>query len=160
MSKEGKPENSYLENSVPARKRHSPVPPTQAATRRERENAFDEPVYKNNKTIDKNGHLLSPVSTVKVYEKKPNTSGVYLNNGTQFADNGKTLCLNIYRRKMSDGNYKFFAAPLYAHSLRKATIPILPTPNDIELKGILTADKTILASPENGFEKSSPSLPE
>ncbi len=151
--KEGKPENSYLENSVLPESDIVLYRQLKQLLEEKGENAFDEPVYKNNKTIDKNGHLLSPVSTVKVYEKKPNTSGVYLNNGTQFADNGKTLCLNIYRRKMSDGNYKFFAAPLYAHSLRKATIPILPTPNDIELKGILTADKTILASPENGFEK-------
>lgn len=122
------------------------------------EHAFDDPVYKNNKTVDKNGKPLSPVSTVKVYEKKPNTSGVYLNHGTQFADNGKTICLNIYRRKMADGKYKFFAAPLYAHSLKKKAIPILPTPTGKskeekrEFTELRSDDGTILATPQNGFD--------
>lgn len=122
------------------------------------EHAFDEPVYKNDKKLDKNGHPLSPVRTIKVYEKKPNTSGMYLNNGTQFADNGKTVCLNIYRRKDGAGNYKIFAAPLYVHSLNKKEIPILPTPTGrskeekVGLTRLKSPDGLIMASLENGFE--------
>lgn len=120
--------------------------------------AFDEPVYKNNKQEDKNGRSLSPVRTIKVYEKKPSTSGTYLNDKTQFADNGKTICLNIYRRKDKAGDYKFFAAPLYAHSINKSSIPILPTPigrskeEKVEFTAMQNSEGLIMASPENGFE--------
>ncbi len=122
------------------------------------EQAFDEPVYKNDKKVDKNGRPLSPVRTVKVYETKPNSSGVYLNSHTQFADNGKTICLNIYRRRDAAGNYKFFAAPLYVHSLGKKAIPILPTPTGrgkeekAEFAKLQVKDGLIIATPENGFE--------
>ena len=101
---------------------------------------------------------LSPVSTIKIYEKKPNTSGTYLNHGTQFADNGKTVCLNIYRRQDSTGNYKLFAAPLYLHSINKKDIPILPTPKGrskeekIEFDRLRNENALIMATPENGFE--------
>lgn len=122
------------------------------------ENAFDEPIYKNNKMVDKNGNMISPVRTIKVYEKKPDTSGVYLNHGKQFADNGKTICLNIYRRKNAKGEYQYYAAPVYVHSLRKKNLPILPTPkggNKDEKQDYSTIRETnglILATPENGFE--------
>lgn len=122
------------------------------------EKAFDEPVYKNNKKVDKNGSPVSPVHTIKVYEKKPDTSGTYLNHGTQFADNGKTICLNIYRRKDKTGKYKFFAAPLYAHSLGKKAIPILPTPGGrssekkTDFAKLRNSDGLIMATLENGFE--------
>lgn len=122
------------------------------------EEAFNEPVYKNGKIVDKNGRPLSPVRTVKVYEKKPSTSGIYLNNKTQFADNGKTVCLNIYRRRDKTGVYKFFAAPLYAHSINKVSIPILPTPTSrskeekAEFVAMRNSDGIIMATSENGFE--------
>lgn len=122
------------------------------------EKAFDEPLYKNNKRMDKNGNPISPVRTVKVYEKKPDLSGVYLNQGRQFADNGKTICLNIYRRKNTKGEYKFYAAPLYVHSLNRESIPILPNPtgaNKVEkqdLNNIREANGAIMGTPENGFE--------
>lgn len=122
------------------------------------ENAFDEPIYKNNKKVDKNGNPISPVRTVKVYEKKPDTSGVYLNHDKQFADNGKTICLNVYRRKNTKGEYKYYAAPLYAHSLNKKEIPILPTPTGrsaeekSEFNKLCDANGLIMASPLNGFE--------
>lgn len=121
------------------------------------EKAFDEPVYKNNKKTDKNGHPLSSVRTVKVYEKKPNTSGTYLNNHTQFVDNGKMVCINIYRRKDVAGNYKFFAAPLYVHSLSKKEIPILPTPKGsgkekVEFANLKNSDGLVMATEANGFE--------
>ena len=150
--KKGKPGASYLEMSVLPESDQVLYQQLKQLLEEKGENAFDGPVYKNNKTTDKNGRPLSPVSTIKVYEKKPDTSGVYLNHDTQFADNGKTICLNIYRRKMRDGKYKFFAAPLYAHSLGKKAIPILPMPNDAELQDI-AVDKMIFASKENSFEK-------
>lgn len=123
------------------------------------EKAFDDvEIYKNNKTTDKNGNPLSPVRTIKVYEKKPDTSGTYLNHHTQFADNGKTICLNIYRRKSLMGKYKFFAAPLYVHSLNKEEIPILPTPTGrsteekAELNKLRNMSGLIMATSKNGFE--------
>lgn len=122
------------------------------------EKAFGEPIYKNNKRLDKNGRPLSPVRTIKVYDKKPDTSGMYLNNGTQFVDNGKTICLNIYRRRGQAGDYRFFAAPLYVHSLGKTEIPILPTPTGRskeekdELSKLRNSNGLIMATRENGFE--------
>lgn len=122
------------------------------------EAAFDEPVYKKDKKVDKNGNTISPVRTVKVYEKKPDTSGVYLNNMKQFADNGKTVCLNIYRRRSPNGSCKYFAAPLYVHSLNKKSIPILPTPKGTnkaekqDLDTIRENNGRIMAISENGFE--------
>lgn len=122
------------------------------------EKAFDEPIYKNGKQNDKNGRPLSPVRTIKAYERKPDSSGTYLHNHTQFADNGKTLSLNIYRRKNLAGEYSFFAAPLYAHSLNKKEIPILPTPigrskvEKEEFAKLRNVDGYIMASEKNGFE--------
>jgi len=152
------PPKSWLENSVLIESDKPLYMQLKKLLEEKGEHAFDEDVYKNNKKVDKNGHLLSPVRTVKVYEKKPDTSGVYLNNHTQFADNGKTVCLNIYRRKDKTGKYKFFAAPLYAHSLSKKAIPILPTPTGrsseekAELAKLRNLDGLIMATPENGFE--------
>lgn len=152
------PKKSWLEDSVLVESDRVLYSQLKNLLETKGEKAFDEPVYKNNKKTDKNGHPLSPVRTVKVYEKKPNTSGTYLNNHTQFADNGKTVCLNVYRRKVNAGNYKFFAAPVYAHSLTKREIPILPTPagrsaeEKSEFNKLRNADALIMATPENGFE--------
>lgn len=158
------PAKSWLEDSVLAESDKILYDQLKNLLEEKGDKAFDEPVYKNNKKIDKDGRPLSPVRTVKVYEKKPNTSGTYLNYNkglncyTQFADNGKTVCLNIYRRKNSTGNYKFFAAPLYVHSLNKKSIPILPTPagrsaeEKAEFNKLRNADGLIMATPKNGFE--------
>lgn len=152
------PSKSWLENSVLVESDRILYEQFKKLLAEKGENAFDEPVYKNNKKIDKNGHLLSPVRTVKVYEKKPNTSGVYLNNGTQFADNGKTVCLNIYQRKDCVGKNRLFAAPLYAHSLNKKEISVLPTPTGrsaeekSEFNKLRNADGLIMATSQNGFE--------
>lgn len=152
------PAKSWLESSVLPESDKVLYEQLKTLLKEKGENAFDEPVYKNDKRVDKNRHPLSPVRTVKVYEKKPDTSGTYLNNRTQFADNGKTVCLNIYRRKDVAGDYKFFAAPLYAHSLTKKEIPILPTPTGrskaekAEFDKLRNTDGLIMATPENGFE--------
>lgn len=152
------PAKSWLENSVLVESDKILYEQLKNLLREKGKNAFDEPVYKNDKSVDKNGRPLSPVHSIKVYEKKPDTSGTYLNNRTQFADNGKTICLNIYRRKNSKGEYKFFAAPLYVHSLNKKTIPILPTPNGrskeekAEFSKLRDANGLIMATTENGFE--------
>lgn len=115
--------------------------------------AFKEPVWKNDKRIDKNGRPIDPVSTIKVYTKDPETSGFKINNGTQFVNNGKTVCLNIYKR-----NGKFFAAPVYKHMLGKENIPILPSPKGsskiekAEYESLKSEDGLIYASKKNGFE--------
>lgn len=152
------PAKSWLENSVLVESDQVLYQQLKKLLDEKGEKAFDEPIYKNNKRFDKNGRPLSPVSTIKIYEKKPNTSGTYLNHGTQFADNGKTVCLNIYRRQDSTGNYKLFAAPLYLHSINKKDIPILPTPKGrskeekIEFDRLRNENALIMATPENGFE--------
>ena len=152
------PAKSWLESSVLIESDRALYQQLKRLLKEKREKALDEPVYKNNKMTDKNGHRLSPVRTVKVYEKKPDASGVYLNNNTQFADNGKSVCLNIYRRKDNAGNYKFFAAPLYVHSLNKKAIPILPVPTGrskeekVELVKLRNSDGFVMATLENGFE--------
>ena len=118
--------------------------------------AFKEPVYKNGKTVDKNGNPISPVTTIKVYSKQP--SGILINNGTQFVNNGDTVCLNIYRRIGFDGNYKYFAAPVYVHALHAKKYEILPTPNgrskeEKEDYNSIKENDKIYATVENGFEK-------
>lgn len=149
---------NWLENSVLVESDKTLYSQLKELLEAKGEKAFDEPIYKNNKKTDRNGRPLSPVCTIKVYEKKPNTSGTYLNSHTQFADNGKTVCLNIYRRKDHLGDYKFFAAPLYVHSLGKKEIPILPIPTGrnakekIEFNKLCNTDGLIMASVENGFE--------
>lgn len=113
--------------------------------------AFQEPVYKNNKKVDQNGNPISPVATIKVYESKP--SGILINNKTQFVDNGKTVCLSVYRR-----NNKYYYAPIFLHSINKTNPKILPTPSSNEkikkadFQSISEKDGSILAKPENGFE--------
>lgn len=151
-------EKSWLNNSVLLESDTVLYNQIKALLEEKGEKAFDEPFYKNNKSVDKNGRKLSPVHTVKVYESKPDSSGTYLNGGSQFADNGKTVCLNIYRRQMGDGQYRYFAAPLYAHSLNKKAIPILPTPKGgnkvekAELQELREDNNSILATSDNGFE--------
>ena len=152
------PAKSWLENSVLPESDKVLYAQIKTLLDEKGEKAFDEPIYKNHKRVDKNGNPLSPVTTIKVYESKPVTSGVLLNHGTQFADNGKTICLNIYRRKGHDGKFKFFAAPLYIHSLNRKSLPILPTPTGrgkeekADFDKIRNADGLVMATPENGFE--------
>ncbi|MBR2709513.1 type II CRISPR RNA-guided endonuclease Cas9 [Candidatus Saccharibacteria bacterium] len=121
--------------------------------------AFSEPVYKNKKTVDKNGKPISPVTSIKVYDTKPDSSGVYLNYDknnekyTQYADNGSAVCLNIYKRKN-----KLFAAPVYVRSFKSNKVEILPTPNGkskdekSDFNAVRDEDGRIFATKENGFE--------
>ena len=113
--------------------------------------AFKDPIYKNGRTVDKNGKPISPVSTIKVYSVEP--SGILINNGTQFVNNGDMVCLNIYKRKN-----KFFAAPVYVHMLNSDKIEILPTPNGrsadekADFNSVRDKNGKIFATKENGFE--------
>ena len=100
--------------------------------------AFAEPIYKNDKTFDKNGNQLSPVSTVKVYSTQP--SGFYINNGKAFVNNGSMVRLDVYQKPNKKGKIEHFFVPVYTHQVGKnKPIPtkILPTP-----KGFTDVDET------------------
>ena len=93
------------------------------------------------------------MTTIKVYETKPESSGVKLNHRTQFADNDTMCCLDIYRREG-----RFYFAPRYAHSIMKPYVPILPTPQGrkkAEKEAFMrmrNAAGEVLPKPEYGFE--------
>lgn len=74
--------------------------------------AFKEPVYKNDKQFDKNGRPLSPVTSIKVYSTEP--SGILINHGTQFVNNGSMACLDVYFNKEKK---KYIFNPVYVHSV-------------------------------------------
>ena len=88
--------------------------------------AFKEPVYKNNVKIDKNGRPLSPVITIKINDDKNVKSGILLNHGTQFVNNGSMIRLDIYKKEIKGKNQLFYV-PVYAHQVRKGSTRILPT---------------------------------
>ena len=90
--------------------------------------AFKEPVYKNNVKVDKNGRPLSPVTTIKVNDDKNVKSGILLNRGTQFANNGhdSMVRLDVYQKEIK-GNKKLFYVPIYTHQVRRGSNRILPT---------------------------------
>lgn len=88
--------------------------------------AFKEPVYKNNVKFDKNGHPLSPVTTIKVNDDKSEKSGISLNHGTQFVNNGSMVRLDVYQKDIK-GEKKLFYVPIYTHQVRKGSNRILPT---------------------------------
>ena len=119
--------------------------------------AFKEPVYKNNKRIDKNGKPLSPIASIKIYSTEP--SGILINHGTQFVNNGSTICLSIYKLKMPTGEYKYFAAPRYMHLVKSEHLEILPTPNgrSAEEKAFFDTlkdkDGRIYSKPSKRFKK-------
>lgn len=102
------------------------------------EKAFAEPVYKNNKQLDKNGKPLSPVSTIKVYSTQP--SGFYLNNKRAFVNNGSMVRLDVYQKSNKKGKIEHFFVPVYVHQIGKGksvSTKILPTP-----KGFTDIDET------------------
>lgn len=88
--------------------------------------AFKEPVYKNNVKFDKNGHPLSPVTTIKINDDKSVKSGISLNHGTQFVNNGSMVRLDVYQKDIK-GEKKLFYVPIYTHQIRKGSNRILPT---------------------------------
>ena len=95
--------------------------------------AFDEPVYKNNKKYDKNGRPLSPVSSIKVYDVSPETSGFTLKDRGRevgYVNNGSMIRLNIYKHVNSKGKAKYYGVPVYAHQTRTGSRLILPAPKD------------------------------
>ena len=102
--------------------------------------AFAEPIYKNDKTFDKNGNQLSPVSTVKVYSTQP--SGFYINNGKAFVNNGSMVRLDVYQKPNKKGKIEHFFVPVYAHQVGKnkpTPTKILPAP-----KGFTDIDETFI----------------
>lgn len=82
--------------------------------------AFKEPIWKNNKKSDKNGRPLSPISTIKVYSTEP--SGILINHGAQFVNNGDTVCLDVW---YDDKKKKYIFNPVYVHLLnsKKRQLP-------------------------------------
>lgn len=88
--------------------------------------AFKEPVYKNNVKFDKNSRPLSPVITIKINDDKNVKSGILLNHGTQFVNNGSMIRLDIYKKEIKGKNQLFYV-PVYAHQVRKGSTRILPT---------------------------------
>lgn len=98
--------------------------------------AFAEPLYKNNKTHDRNGNPLSPVSTVKVYSTQP--SGFLINNDKAFVNNGSMIRLDVYQKASAKGKIEHFFVPVYAHQAKcKTPTKILPAP-----KGFTDVDET------------------
>ena len=88
--------------------------------------AFKEPVYKNNVKFDKNGRPLSPVITIKINDDKNVKSGILLNHGTQFVNNGSMVRLDVYQKEVK-GEKKLFYVPIYTHQVRKGSNRIIPT---------------------------------
>lgn len=88
--------------------------------------AFKEPVYKNNVKIDKNGCPLSPVTTIKINDDKHVKSGISLNHGTQFVNNGSMVRLDVYQKEVK-GEKKLFYVPIYTYQVRKGSNRIIPT---------------------------------
>ena len=104
------------------------------------EKAFAEPVYKNDKKIDKNGKELSPVSAIKVYSTQP--SGFYVNDGKAFVNNGSMVRLDVYQKPNKKGKIEHFFVPVYAHQVGKnkpTPTKILPAP-----KGFTDVDETFI----------------
>lgn len=90
--------------------------------------AFKEPVYKNNVKFDKNGYSLSPVTTIKINDDKRVKSGISLNHGTQFVNNGpgSMVRVDVYQKDVN-GEKKLFYVPIYTHQVRRGSNRILPT---------------------------------
>ena len=100
--------------------------------------AFAEPVYKNDKSHDKNGKPIAPVSTIKVYSTQP--SGFFINNGKAFVNNGSMVRLDVYKKKNAKDKVEHFFVPVYAHQVgsnRPKPTKILPAP-----KGFTDVDET------------------
>ena len=88
--------------------------------------AFKDPVYKNNVRFDKNGRPLSPVTTIKINDDKNVKSGISLNHGTQFANNGSMARLDVYQKEIK-GEKRLFYVPIYTHQVRRGSNRIVPT---------------------------------
>jgi CRISPR/Cas system Type II protein with McrA/HNH and RuvC-like nuclease domain len=99
--------------------------------------AFANSVYKNNKTHDKNGRPLMPVSTIKVYTTDPDRSGFYINDGKGFVNNGSMVRLDVYSKKNAKGKIEHFFVPIYTHQVKTGSTKILPTP-----KGFTDVDES------------------
>ena len=89
--------------------------------------AFEEPVYKSGKRIDKNGNPISPVSTIKVYANNPDNSGFYVNDGKAYVNNGSMIRLDVYKRINEKGKTEHFFVPVYAHQIKKGHPEYRPT---------------------------------
>lgn len=89
--------------------------------------AFAEPVYKTDKTVDKNGRPISPVSTIKVYSVNPDASGFYVNDGKAYVNNGSMVRLDVYRKTNNKGKIEHFFVPVYVNQIRKGHPEYKPT---------------------------------
>ena len=89
--------------------------------------AFAEPVYKSGKTVDKNGHPISPVSTIKVYSVNPDASGFYVNDGKAYVNNGSMVRLDVYKKANDKGKIEHFFVPVYANQVKRGHPEYKPT---------------------------------
>jgi CRISPR-associated endonuclease Csn1 len=92
-------------------------------------------IYKGDKSVDKNGQPISPVSTIKVYSTEP--SGFFVNDGRAFVNNGSMIRLDVYRRVSAKHKVEHFFVPVYAHQAKTGSTKILPTP---KIDGKVTTD--------------------
>lgn len=102
--------------------------------------AFASPIYKNDKTQDKTGRPIAPVSSIKVYSTQP--SGFCINDGKAFVNNGSMIRLDVYKKPNAKGKTEHFFVPVYAHQVGKnqpKPTKILPAP-----KGFTNVDETFL----------------
>jgi CRISPR-associated endonuclease Csn1 len=98
------------------------------------EKAFAEPVYKK----DKHGNNAHQVRAIKIASKHPNSSGIYIDKGRAFVDNGSMVRLDVYRKENKKGRLEHFFVPVYTHQV-SGSLPtkIMPSP-----KGFSDVDET------------------
>lgn len=102
----------------------------------------DNPIYKNGKSVDKNGNPISPVASIKVYSSNPESSGFTINNGKAYVNNGSMIRLDIYKKVNAKGKTEHFFVPVYAHQIRRGHPGYKPTKILPEPKGPTDVDET------------------
>lgn len=117
--------------------------------------AFVESVYKPTKD-SKRGNI---VRSIKIYNTRDSRSGFLVNEQRAFVNNGKTVRLDVYKRKNYKDIYEYYFAPVYTHLINAQKIEVLPTPTGrsknekADFDTIRTEDDKIYATLENGFIK-------
>jgi CRISPR-associated protein, csn1 family len=117
--------------------------------------AFAENIYKPTKD-SKCGNI---VRSIKIYNTRDSKSGFLVNEQRAFVNNGKTIRLDVYKRKNYKGIYEYYFTPVYTHLINTQKIEVLPTPTGRSKKEkadfdtIRTDDGEIYATLKNGFIK-------
>ena len=60
-------------------------------------------------------------------EQITQNSGIYINNGRGFVDNGSMVRLDVYKRPNKKGKIEHFFVPVYAHMIKRGHPEIKPT---------------------------------